>query len=152
DAVAAGHSAMSALPEAGDPRYADANAKLSAINNKLQQLRAKVTAGTPPTTQELRALSQETMTMLQAFGDKFDVKRLGDPLPQFPSPVVGPHPLTGPKPPDGSSRNSHHVPPKELAQGIADEAEQAVGALQASPNAKELAPTVQRLQAAMQRI
>jgi hypothetical protein len=149
DAVAAGEAAVQALPEPGDPRHADASAKLAALNAKLAQLRDKVTSGAPPTTDELRALSQETMALMQAFGDQFDVTRLGAPLPAFPGPIVGPHPLTGPKPPDRSSRNSHHVPPKELAQAIANEAQQAADELMKRENAAELAPTAQRLMQAV---
>jgi hypothetical protein len=152
DAIAAAQAAKAALPESGDPRYAEANAQIAGINSKLQQLSARVSAGTPPTTAELRQLSQETMRAIQAFGDRFDVKRLGDPLPQFPSPIVGPHPLTGAKPPDNSSRNSHHVPPKELAQAIASEVEQAANQMLGGPDATELTPAAQRMMQAVGQI
>lgn len=117
NAIAAGQTAAAALP-AEDPRTAEAKPMLDAVNAKLEEIRSRITKPEPIATTDLRALSKATMTALQAFGDKFDVKRLGDPLPAFPAPLVGPHPMTGPKPPDKKSRESHHVPPKELAQSI----------------------------------
>jgi hypothetical protein len=146
DAIAAGNAAKAALPEAGDPRLAEATQMLNTVNQKLGELRTRVGGSTPPTTAELKALSRATMAAMQAFGDKFDVKRLGEHLPEFPSPVVGPHPVAETKkPPDGSTRESHHAPPAQLALMLAGDLKKVGASLMAGTDSKELTPAGKRM-------
>lgn len=68
---------------------------------------------------KLRDFSRQTKLALDNYGGEFNVTKITDGLPDYGPVVVGPHPADpGRIQPDGSSRESHHVPPKELSQSI----------------------------------
>lgn len=80
---------------------------------------------------ELRELGRRLRTALSEYGQEFNVADVADGLPEFGPLEVGEHRVQGATQPDGSTRESHHVPPKELAQALAREMRQTSSTLAA---------------------
>ena len=144
--------AIGALPEQGSEAEADAslekiNANRLKIRNMLQKIPRGKTDKLPagydasktatanqnltPLAKEVIQLSADIMSAINKYGAKFKIHELEDPLPRYPSPDVGLHPVqpspTNAKlvPPDNLPRESHHVPNNELYQTLRGELERA---------------------------
>lgn len=69
---------------------------------------------------KLREFNRQTKIAMEGYGNKFKVSDISDGLENYGPVEVGLYGALTPKSqPDGSSRERHHVPPKELAQAIA---------------------------------
>lgn len=111
----------------------------------LREIFAALQAGEEVDRSRLREFSRRTKQVLESYGQDFNVKDVVDGLPQFGPVEVGPHPVGAVRQPDGSTRESHHVPPKELAQAFAREMMNTAQALQTmgTPAARAAAEDLQ---------
>ncbi len=116
----------------GNATAEEAKAILQRMQGLLDEIQAELESNATPRQREqrrslrpqLRQFSRETKQALEHYGERFKVKEIVDGLPEFGPVVVAPHParpedLDRLTQPDGSTRESHHVPPKELAQTLA---------------------------------
>ncbi|MCP5519598.1 MAG: DUF4157 domain-containing protein [Verrucomicrobiales bacterium] len=116
----------------GSPEAGEASTALRRMRTLLGQIFAALQAGTPVDRARLRDFSRQTKQVLEAYGAEFHVSDVVDGLPEFGPVVVGPHRVGAVAQPDGSTRESHHVPPKELAQALAREMRDTQATLQSS--------------------
>ena len=105
----------------GSPQAAEARANIQQMQSLLQQIMSSLHAGDQVDRAQLRTFSRQTAAVLQAYGSEFHVREIIDGLPEFGPVVAGPHPIGNVSQPDGSTRESHHVPPKEVAQALGRE-------------------------------
>ena len=122
--------AKAALPPPQDPRTPEAGPKLDAITQQLTALRTLMQSA-DPATDKLAALGKAVMAAMHEYGEKFDVKSFGDPLPKFPPPRAwlyngGSDDPDKDKVPDKSTRGCHHIPPVELSKSIAREIDKVI--------------------------
>ena len=99
----------------------EATQAIRRMQSLLQQIFSALQAGREVDRARLRDFSRQTKQALESYGQKFNVNKIVDGLPEFGPVVVDEHPAGRVAQPDGSTRESHHVPPKELAQSLARE-------------------------------
>lgn len=108
----------------GAPEARNAQSQIQNMDSLLTQIFGALEQGTQVDRSQLRQFSRETKQALDLYGETFNVKDIVDGLPNFGPVKVAPHPVrpdeNNPQP-DGSVRESHHVPSKELAQALARE-------------------------------
>ena len=112
--------------EAADPaRGQRARQILQSIQSAVASATSTLAAGVPAEQQEavqgqLRGISDQMLRLLTEYGDVTGVHALAEPIKVFQPPVLGNHTVSepGPVPPDGTTRESHHVPANELAQTL----------------------------------
>lgn len=123
---------------------ADADAELEAINADLAEIKAylkkhkenlpilptpykpkKGTTYGPNLTvlaKNVMTVSERLMAAINKFGKLLNITELEEPLPLYPSPTVGEHPVTAAqKSPDNLTPESHHVPNNELYKELCKE-------------------------------
>jgi hypothetical protein len=93
---------------------------ISELKAKLEEVQKFLTAGGTGFTdhiREINVLLQIIKTEFGAYADAFKIHDVTDPLPRFGPATAGEHPVDRPskQDPDGSPRESHHVPPFGLA-------------------------------------
>lgn len=115
----------------GTQEEAEAAAALTRMEALLNQMLTVLRAGGEVDRARLRELSRLTKQALDGYGDQFHVTDIVDGLPRFGPVKVEAHPAgrSSSRQPDGSSRESHHVPSKEVAQALAREMADAATAL-----------------------
>ena len=105
----------------GNTEAEQATRAIRRMRTLLQEIFAALQAGTEVDRSRLREYSRRTKEILESYGQEFNVNDIVDGLPEYGPVLVGEHRVGAVSQPDGSTRESHHVPPKELAQAIARE-------------------------------
>lgn len=112
--------------EASDPaRGQQARQILQSIQSATAEATSALATGVPEGQAEafqarLREISAQMVRLLREYGDVTGVHALAEPIPVYQPPILGAHTVAepGPAPPDGTTRESHHVPANELAQTL----------------------------------
>ena len=126
-------SALISLQEyEGDPKADNANSAILRMKELHQQIVQALNVSGEVDRSLLRQFSRETKQALESYGQEYRVSEIADGLPEFGPVEVDKHPIPGKSQPDGSTRESHHVPPKELAQALAREMRATANTLKAT--------------------